>query len=40
MDQVDQVLDRLRDQLVLKDEEIRRLRKAATPEQVRGGEHE
>ena len=40
MDQVDQVLDRLRDQLALKDEEIRRLRKAASSEQVSGGEHE
>jgi DivIVA domain-containing protein len=40
MDQVDQVLDRLRDQLALKDEEIRRLRKAASSEQVPGGEHE
>jgi hypothetical protein len=33
-------LDRLRDQLALKDEEIRRLRKAASSEQVPGGEHE
>lgn len=38
MDQVDQVLDRLRDQLAKKDEEISRLKKAASGDSLPDGD--